>query len=58
MAPSFLLLLDLPTGQSVEAGLTPDEKETFEHLLGHGFRNSPVIKWMSTEFTKRVMGVV
>lgn len=45
-------------GASVEAGLSAADKETFEHLLGHGFRQSPVVKWVSGEFAKRAVNVV
>jgi hypothetical protein len=48
----------LPTGESVELGLSDDDKELFEHLVGHGFRSSAAVKWVTAEFTKRALGVV
>jgi len=48
----------LPAGQSVEAGLSDADKESFEHLLGQGLRNSAAVRWVTTEFTKRAVAVV
>jgi hypothetical protein len=48
----------LPTGESVEQGLSAADKEMFEHLVGHGFRGSAAVKWVTAEFTKRALGVV
>ena len=48
----------LPAGQSVEAGLSDADKESFEHLLGQGLRNSAAVRWATTEFTKRAVAVV
>ena len=48
----------LPTGESVEIGLSATQKEDFEHLVGHGFRASPVVEWVTAEFTKRAVPVV
>ena len=48
----------MPAGTSVEAGLSAADKETFEHLLGQGFRASPAVNWATTEFTKRALAVV
>ena len=48
----------LPAGQSVEAGLSDADKESFEHLLGQGLRNSAAVRWVTTEFTKRAVVMV
>jgi hypothetical protein len=48
----------LPMGSSVELGLSDDAKESFEHLLGQGFRQSAAVKWATTEFTKRALAIV
>jgi hypothetical protein len=47
-----------PKGPTVETGLSDSDKETFEHLLGHGLRKSSAVSLVTQEFVRRALAVV
>lgn len=53
-----LVSSSLPVGDSITRNLTLQEKHDFEHLLGHAFRNTSGVKWISQTFLDRMTSVL
>eukprot|EP00040_Diaphanoeca_grandis_P016332 m.84220 g.84220 ORF g.84220 m.84220 type:complete len:454 (+) comp25723_c0_seq1:183-1544(+) len=46
---------DVPTGPSMETGLSPDSKYAFEHLIGNALRDTDAVHWATDQFARRMV---